>query len=273
MQNEAIIVRNLRKVYPLYQNSREKIADFFFPGSVRNQLYALRNVSFSVERGQSIALIGLNGSGKSTLANIIAGASAPTGGSVRVRGRVSMTAVSGGLNTFLTGEENIIQKCLLLGFGSDEIKALMPQIIEFSELGSLIKQPAKTYSSGMRAKLAFAISANIDPDIMVIDEALSVGDPTFTNKCLEKMRSFREKGKTIVFVSHSMAQVRDFCDRALWLEGGKIRQIGDCKEVTESYSAFVKEFNAMPADQQKEYKETIRRKQQREGLYERNESK
>ena len=269
MQNKSIIIDNLKKTYPLYQNSREKIVDFFLPGIVHKRFHALRKISFSVDRGQSIGLIGLNGSGKSTLANIIAGVSAPTSGNVRVNGHVTMTSVSGGLNTFLTGEENIMQKCLLLGLEPKIIKELMPQIIEFSELGNFIKQPAKTYSSGMRSKLAFAIAANINPDIMVIDESLSVGDPTFTNKCLEKMHNFRENGATIVFVSHSMPQVRDFCDRALWLEGGKIRQIGECREVTEAYGAFVKQFNKMPAEKQKEYKENMRRIQLREGLYER----
>ena len=269
MQKDAIVVRKLRKVYPLYQNNREKMLDFFLPGTVKTRFHALRSVSFRVERGQSIGLIGLNGSGKSTLANIIAGVSAPSGGTVNVRGRVAMTAVSGGLNGFLTGEENIIQKGLLLGLGGREIRELMPQIIEFSELGKFIKQPAKTYSSGMRAKLAFAISVNIDPDVMVIDEALSVGDPTFTDKCLERMKAFREQGKTIVFVSHAMPQVRAFCDRALWLEGGKIRKIGDCAEVTQEYEAFVKSFNAMPAEEQKAYKESIHSKQMVEGLYER----
>lgn len=273
MQNNAIVINNLRKVYPLYKNSRERILDFFIPGTAADRFSALRNISFWVERGQSIGLIGLNGSGKSTLANIIAGVSAPTSGTVRVRGRVALTAVSGGLNALLTGEENIIQKCLLLGLGSDEIRELMPQIIEFSELGNFIKQPAKTYSSGMRSKLAFAISVNIDPDVMVIDEALSVGDPTFTNKCLDKMKSFREKGKTIVFVSHSMSQVTDFCDRAVWLEGGRIRQIGDSQEVTTAYNTFVKEFNALSAEEQKAFKDKIRREQRREGLYERQDSK
>lgn len=267
MQKNAIVIKNLNKVYPMYQNKREKIVDFFFPGVVTSHFRALRNISFSVQQGQSIGLIGLNGSGKSTLANIIGGVSAPTSGRILVRGDVSMTAVSGGLNLLLTGEENIIQKCLLLGLETKEIKELIPQIIEFSELGNFIKQPAKTYSSGMRSKLSFAISANIDPDVMIIDEALSVGDPTFTNKCLNKMDSFREKGKTIVFVSHSMSQVQNFCDRALWLEGGRIRQIGDCRQVTERYNDFVKEFNAMSADKQKEFKDNIRRVQLREGLY------
>ena len=184
-----------------------------------------------------------------------------------------MTAVSGGLTPLLTGEENIVQKCLLLGLGKREIRALMPQIVEFSELGSFIHQPAKTYSSGMRSKLSFAISANIDPDVMVIDEAISVGDPTFTNKCLKKMDDFRKSGKTIVFVSHSMSQIQDFCDMALWLEGGRIKQVGDAREVTNEYQNFIQMFNSMTPEQQKEHKDNIRQQQMREALYERNKSK
>lgn len=256
---DAITVENLSKVYPLYRHNWEKYLDFFLPGNQAEQFYALRDVSFTAQKGQSIGLLGMNGSGKSTLANIISGVSSHTSGTVKVNGEVSMTAVSGGLNLLLSGEENIIQKCLLLGLNQREIKELMPQIIEFSELESFIKQPAKTYSSGMRAKLSFAISVNIDPDIMVIDEALSVGDPTFTDKCLNKMNEFREKGTTIIFVSHSLPQVRDFCDRALWLEGGRVRQFGDCDEVLGEYQSFISHFNKLPREEQKAWKEQIQK--------------
>lgn len=258
MPYNAIVVNNVEKIYPLYQSNTEKLLGFFFPNYYSSHFYALRDISFSVEKGRSIALLGMNGSGKSTLANIIAGISAPTSGTVKTEGEVSMTSISGGLNPQLTGEENIIQKCLLIGLHHNQIKEIMPEITEFSELGSFIKQPAKTYSSGMRSKLAFSISVNINPDILVIDEALSVGDPTFTQKCLDKMNQYRANGKTIVFVSHSIPQVRDFCDQAVWLEGGKMREIGDCIEVTNHYSKFIKEFNALSPAEQKAYKDNIR---------------
>lgn len=258
MDNNAIVLNNIEKVYPLYQNTAEKLLGFFFPLNFSSHFYALRDISFSVEKGNSVALLGMNGSGKSTLANIIAGVSAPSKGTLSIDGEVSMTSISGGLNPQLTGEENIIQKCLLIGLHHNEIKELMPEIIEFSELGSFIKQPTKTYSSGMRSKLAFSISANIDPDVLVIDEALSVGDPTFTQKCLSRMKRFQERGKTIIFVSHSIPQVRDFCDRAVWLEGGKIREIGECNEITTNYGKFIKDFNALSPNEQMIYKDNIR---------------
>lgn len=257
MRNEAIIVNNLTKTYPLYQRSWEKYVDFLVPGKHYKQFAALQDVNMTALKGQSIGLLGMNGSGKSTLANIIAGVSAPTRGSVEVIGEVGMTSVSGGLNVLLTGEENIYQKCLLLGMDHKQIKEIMPQIVEFSELGGFIKQQAKTYSSGMRAKLAFAISVNIDPDVIVIDEALSVGDPTFSDKCLKKMTEFREKGTTIVFVSHALPQVRDFCDHALWLEGGKARMFGECNEVANEYESFIRRYNAMPKIEQKAYKDQL----------------
>lgn len=256
---DAIVIQNLNKVYPMYRNGWEKYLDFFLPGTHSAHFYALRDVSFTAKKGQSIGLLGMNGSGKSTLANIIAGVSSYTSGSMEIQGEVSMTAVSGGLNLFMTGEENIIQKCLLLGLSQREIKELMPQIIEFSELEAFIKQPVKTYSSGMRAKLSFAISVNINPDIMVIDEALSVGDPTFTQKCLNKMNEFRERGTTIIFVSHSLPQVRDFCDYALWLEGGKMRKFAPCDEVIGEYQAFINQFNKLSQAEQKKFKNQLQK--------------
>lgn len=261
METPAIFAEELTKTYRIFSRPWEKYLNFFLPIQFGTQFYAIQNVSFSLERGRSIGLIGLNGSGKSTLSNMIAGASAPTSGTLRIEGQVSMTAVSAGLNLLLTGRENIIQKCLLLGLDKPQIQELMPEIIEFSELGDVIDQPVKTYSSGMRSKLGFAISINIDPDVLVIDEALSVGDPTFTQKCLVRMQSFRERNKTIVFVSHSMSQIRDFCDRAIWLEGGRTVAIGECGDVVNEYSEFIRWFNQLPAAEQKAYKKQIREKQ------------
>lgn len=261
MEAPAIVANDLNKTYHVYSKKWEKYLDFFLPMSFGARFRAIQNVSFSLEKGRSLGLLGLNGSGKSTLANMIAGASAPTSGTLDIQGQVSMTAVSSGLSPLLTGRENIIQKCLLLGLSRRQIVELMPEIIEFSELGDVIDQQVKTYSSGMRAKLGFAISINIDPDVLIIDEALSVGDPTFTQKCLIKMRSFREREKTIVFVSHSMPQVRDFCDRAMWLEGGRMVAVGECEEVTSAYSKFIQWFNQLPSAEQKEYKAQIRKKQ------------
>lgn len=261
MESPAIVANNLNKIYNIYTKPWEKYLNFFLPMNFGARFHAIQNVSFSLERGRSIGLLGLNGSGKSTLANMIAGASSPTSGTLQIDGQVAMTAVSSGLSTLLTGRENIMQKCLLLGLSRRRILELMPEIIEFSELGDAIDQQVKTYSSGMRSKLGFAISINIDPDVIIIDEALSVGDPTFTQKCLVKMRAFRERKKTIVFVSHSMSQVRDFCDQAMWLEGGGMVAVGGCEEVTSEYTKFIQWFNQLPSAEQKEYKAQIRKRQ------------
>ena len=261
MAETAIYVKGLEKVYRVYHKPLERYLDFFLPKEFGERFYAVQDLSFTLEKGRSLGLVGLNGSGKSTLANIIAGASAPTGGVLETKGSVAMTSISSGVNLMMTGLENITQKCLLLGLDYKTIRRLTPEIIEFSELGDCIDQKVKTYSSGMRSKLGFAISINVDPDILVIDEALSVGDPTFTQKCLHKMQAFRERGKTIVFVSHAMPQIRDFCDQAIWLEGGRMVALGECGEITESYSKFIQWFNQLSAGEQKEYKNQIRKRQ------------
>lgn len=257
MQKESIVVKNLWKTYPIYQNSLEKYMDFFLPGNYGKRFHALRDISFELGKGESLGLLGLNGSGKSTLANIIAGSTSATNGIVSVCGDISVSSFSGGINSNLTGLENITQKCLLLGLSHADIRRLTPDIIEFSELGEFIHQKVKTYSSGMRAKLSFAISVNIDPDVLVIDEGLSVGDPTFTDKCLRKMLAFRDAGKTIIFVSHSLSQIRDFCDSALWLEGGQLKRIGPCGEIVSEYGEFIKSHNALTPEEQKQYKAKI----------------
>jgi len=215
---------------------------------------ALRDISFTVEKGECLGLVGLNGSGKSTLANIIAGITHPTQGEIFVNGEASCISVSVGLNHQLTGMENIEYKGLLLGFNPGQIADIIPQIIEFADIGDYINQPVKYYSSGMSARLGFAISININPDILVIDEGLSVGDPSFTNKCLDAMNDFREQGKTIVFVSHTMSTVESFCTRALWLEYGTMRKQGEVSEVCAAYKDFMGKFNKMSVDERSTYK-------------------
>ena len=261
MDNIAIKVENLCKKYSIYKKTKEKYLDFFLKKSFGIQFNALNNISFTLEKGQSLGLLGLNGSGKTTLANILAGASSQTSGNLVTNGSVSMISVSSGITTALTGRENIVQKCLLLGISPNKINEIMPEIIEFSELSDFIDQQVKTYSSGMRSKLGFAISININPDILIIDEALSVGDPTFTDKCLKKMYEFRQNEKTVVFVSHSIAQVQKFCDRALWLEGGKMVMFDDCDKVTKSYNEFISKFNRLSNEEKSIYKKEIYKKQ------------
>ena len=226
MGNEiAIQAEHLTKEYILYKNQKDRMAGFFL-GKHGKPFYALKDVSFMVNRGDSVGLIGMNGSGKSTLSNIIAGLSQPTSGIITTKGTSSIIAIASGLNPYLTGEENIELKGLMMGFGKDKIKAMKEGVLEFSEIGEFIHQPVKSYSSGMKSRLGFAISINIDPDILLIDEALSVGDAAFAQKCLKAMNSFRENGKTIVFVSHSSKQVAGFCNKVIWLEYGRLRAYG-----------------------------------------------
>ena len=257
-----IVAQQVTKEYRIYHSPAAKYFDFFFSTNHGDRFCALRDVSFGVKKGESVGLLGLNGdfivitgtngSGKSTLSNIIAGSLEPSAGTLTVNGSVSMTSVSGGLVTELTGLENIVQQGLLLGLSHKQIKEMTPGIIEFADIGPFIDQQVKTYSSGMRSRLAFSINVNIDPDIMVIDEALSVGDPTFTDKCLRKMREFRENGKTIVFVSHSLPQIRDFCDRAIWLEAGQLKMDGTAADVVGEYSEFISYYNRLNPQKKKE---------------------
>ena len=263
MGNEAIRVKNLEKVYRIYHKPAERLLDFFLPKQFGDRFYALEDVSFTVRKGESLGLIGLNGSGKTTLANILAGASIQTAGELETEGKVTLLSFNAGVDAKLTGLENIQQKGLLMGLSHKEIRELTPQIIEFSELGDFIHQQVRTYSSGMKSKLGFSISVNIDPDILIIDEALSVGDPTFTGKCLERMRAFRTSGKTIIFVSHSLPQVWDFCDTALWLEGGRVRGHGDSGEIIREYREFVKEYGTWEPEKKKQFHQDLQERRMR----------
>ena len=265
MDEYVITAKNIEKESKIYSKKSQKYLDFFLPKSFGTSFYALDNVSFNVKKGESLARIGLNGSGKTTLANILAGAAEVSGGELETKGKVSMIAVNAGVDQFLTGMDNIVQKGLMLGLDHKQIQERIPEILEFADLGDFIHQQVKTYSSGMRARLGFAISINIDPDIMIIDEALSVGDPTFTEKCLAKMNEFRKNGKTIIFVSHSIPQVRMFCDTALWLEGGRVREAGNCMDVTSKYVKFVRDFNSLDNATRKKYVNSIRERQRRKG--------
>lgn len=215
MMKNAIVTNGITKKYKLYNSGKERILDLITPRSYGEDFYALRDINLEMEKGDVVGFIGINGSGKSTLSNIIAGIVPATFGDVSVNGPVSLIAVAAGLDGELTGRDNIELKCLMLGFSKKEIKYLEPVIIEFSELEKFIDQPVKSYSSGMRSRLGFAISISINPDILIIDEALSVGDKAFAEKSLAKMKEFKEQEKTMIFVSHSIGQMKQFCDKIL----------------------------------------------------------
>ncbi|MDZ5711298.1 teichoic acids export ABC transporter ATP-binding subunit TagH [Jeotgalibacillus haloalkalitolerans] len=252
---KSIIVNNVAKRYKLYQKPSEKILDLLLPKSYGEEFFALRGVSFEAEKGDVIGFIGVNGSGKSTLSNILAGIVPPTYGDVTINGQTALIAVQSGLDNNLTGRDNIELKCLMLGFTKEQIKELEPEIIDFADLGKFIDQPVKSYSSGMKSRLGFAISVTIDPDILVIDEALSVGDKSFAEKCLDKMNEFKARGKTIFFVSHSVGQMKRFCDKALWLEFGKAKEFGPIEEVMPKYEKFLEEYKSMSKKEQKTFRQ------------------
>ncbi|HET7627068.1 MAG TPA: teichoic acids export ABC transporter ATP-binding subunit TagH [Bacillales bacterium] len=258
---KSVILENVTKKYKMYQRTSQKLLDLVHPNGYGEDFYALQNVSFEANQGDVIGIVGVNGSGKSTLSNIIAGVIPPTEGTIETHGETALIAIASGLNNQLTGRENIELKCLMLGFSKKEIQRLEPEIIEFAEVGKFIDQPVKTYSSGMRSKLGFAISVTIDPDILVIDEALSVGDQTFADKCLDKMNRFKEQNKTIFFISHAIGQVKQFCEKALWLECGEIRAYGSIDDVIPKYQTFIKEYKAMSKEEKKRYKEKVMQKQ------------
>lgn len=258
---KSIIVSHVTKKHKLYTSTSEKLRDIFSRKGHGEDFFALRDVSFEAYRGDVIGFVGVNGAGKSTLSNIIAGILPETSGLVEVKGEVSIIAVASGLKGNLTGRENIELKCLMLGFSKKEIEALEPDIIEFAELGKFIDQPVKSYSSGMKSRLGFAISVSIDPDIIVVDEALSVGDKAFAAKCFEKMNQFKEKGKTIIFVSHSMEQMKKFADKILWLEFGSMKAYGDKEDILPEYEAFINEYKKMSKAGKEKYKEEAMRRQ------------
>lgn len=251
----AIVAKNVTKKYKLYSGNKERILDILLPKEYGEDFYALKGVDFEAYQGDIIGFVGINGSGKSTFSNILAGIVPETSGQVDINGQASLIAVASGLKNDLTGRENIELKCLMLGFSKKEIEHLEPDIIDFSELEKFIDQPVKSYSSGMKSRLGFAISVMIDPEILIIDEALSVGDKAFAEKCLEKMQEFKQRGKTMIFISHSLGQVKEFCEKVLWLEYGKVKEYGSTKDVLPMYEEFLKKYKKMTKKQRVDYRD------------------
>ncbi|MEA3320549.1 MAG: teichoic acids export ABC transporter ATP-binding subunit TagH [Bacillota bacterium] len=257
----SVKVSNVFKKYKLYKKTSDKILDITLPKGYGKEFYALQSVSFEANKGDIIGVIGVNGAGKSTLSNIISGVIKPSSGTVEISGEVALISIAAGLNNQLTGRENIELKCLMLGFNKRQIKRIMPEIIDFSEIGDFIDQPVKKYSSGMKSRLGFAISVSINPDILIIDEALSVGDKTFADKCLNKMNEFKASGKTIFFISHSIGQVKEFCNKALWLEAGEIKKYGEIKDIIPKYEQFLRDFSNKSPNEKEKFKMHIRERQ------------
>jgi len=248
MKNEDQVIQFARvsKVYHTYSTPQHRLLELLSGGRKRyaHETRALDDVSFSLRKGDRLGIIGENGSGKSTLLKVLAGVLTPTSGSVLVNGRISaLLELGAGFNPNLSGSENIRQFCMLHGMHGDEIDEAVPEIIQFSELKDAIYHPVKTYSSGMSVRLGFACAVYVKPEILIVDEALSVGDAYFQNKCSHKIKSMLDNGTTFIYVTHVADSIRALCDRGLWMDSGRIRMAGTASEVGSAYQAEV--YNRM----------------------------
>ena len=248
--NIAVKFSHVDKIFTLENKTRKLFQK-------KKQFYALKDVSFEVKNGSVVGILGSNGSGKSTLSNILAGISMQSSGEVQINGEQALIAIQAGLNNQLTGYENIELKGALLGLSKKRVEEIVEGVADFSELGEFLYQPVKKYSSGMKSRLGFSISVCLDPDIIIVGEALSVGDKGFATKCLNKMKELKKSGKTIFYISHSISQVRSFCDLCLWIEGGLFQEMGDVKEVCDHYEAYMDAIKKLSAKEQKEFKANI----------------
>ncbi len=252
MEDIAIKVDRVSKVYRLYDKPSDRVRDALGLSRKKHykEHYALNGVSFDIKKGESIGIIGTNGSGKSTILKIITGVLNPTGGEVTVNGRISaLLELGAGFNMEYTGIENVYLNGTMCGFTKEEVDARLQDILDFADIGDFVNQPCKTYSSGMFVRLAFAVAINIDPEILIVDEALSVGDVFFQAKCYKKFEEFKEMGKTILFVSHDLSSISKYCDRVILLNKGDKVAEGGPKEMVNLYKRFlVKQENVNGGD-------------------------
>ena len=251
--NVAINVNNLSKCYQIYDTPRDRLKQFIVPSLQRlargqnprqyfREFWALKDVSFEVRKGETLGVIGRNGSGKSTLLQLVCGTLSPTRGNIEVHGRVAaLLELGSGFNPDFTGRENVYMNAAVLGLSSAEIDARYDEIVSFADIGGFIDQPVKTYSSGMLVRLAFSVATQVDPDILIVDEALSVGDMGFQKKCMEKIDEFRKNGKTIFFCSHDMHAVDSLCNAVIWIKDGQIEEAGRTEKVISSYISWMTE--------------------------------
>lgn len=241
--DKIIQIKDVTKIYKMYERTLDRFKETFHIGgkSYGKEFYALDNVSFDIARGETVGIIGRNGSGKSTILKILTGVLNPTHGEVRVDGKISaLLELGAGFNMEYTGRENIYLNATIMGVSREEIEKKVPEILEFADIGDHIDQPVKTYSSGMFVRLAFAVAINVDPEILIVDEALAVGDTRFQLKCMDKFVEFMKAGKTVLFVSHDINSIKRFCSRSIWLNSGKVVMDGPTDEVTDRYMDFLK---------------------------------
>ncbi|MEM1203544.1 MAG: ABC transporter ATP-binding protein [Acidobacteriota bacterium] len=240
MSAPLVVASHLSKTYRIYPNPWQRLWEMVSRTPRHRPIQALDDVSFELKRGESLAVIGENGAGKSTLLAILSGVTVPSAGQLTVGGRVaSLLELGMGFHSELTGRQNIRLNAAMMGFSDAEVDAKTPEIIDFSELGDFIDRPVKTYSSGMAMRLGFAIAAQVEPDVLIIDEALSVGDGYFQKKCMDRIRQLLDDGCTFLFCSHAMYYVDNFCDRALWLRQGRAQELGPAAEVIREYEHYL----------------------------------
>lgn len=247
MNDIAIKVSNLSKVYKLYDTPTDRLKEALHPfkKQYHNDFYALNDISFEIKKGETVGIIGKNGAGKSTLLKIITGVLSPSSGNVQVDGRISsLLELGAGFNPEYTGIENIHLQGTLMGYSHEEMQAKIDDILAFADIGDFIHQPVKSYSSGMFARLAFAVAINVEPNILIVDEALSVGDAAFQQKCFKKFKKFQEMGKSILFVSHSTQQIIQYCSKAILLHQGKIIKLSEnVKQTMYDYEVLIRNTN------------------------------
>ncbi|SDY62264.1 ABC transporter ATP-binding protein [Nitrosomonas sp. Nm58] len=243
MSSEIVLkVEGLSKCYHIYDKPRDRLLQMLAYGKKQffREFWALRDISFTVPKGETVGIIGRNGSGKSTLLQIICGTVSSTSGVVDTRGRIAaILELGAGFNTEFTGRENVLLNAAILGFSKEDMEERMAEVLAFSELGDFLDQPVKTYSSGMYARLAFSIAIHLDPEILIVDEALAVGDARFVAKCMRRIKDIITQGTTVLFVSHDVSSVRTLCNRAIWLDQGRMVEEGEVFPVTGRYMAFM----------------------------------
>ncbi|WP_317316752.1 ATP-binding cassette domain-containing protein [Longibaculum muris] len=241
----AVEFKHVSKIYSLKSKENKYTND--------KKFYALKDINFKIPKGEVVGILGTNGSGKSTMSLVLSEISGIDEGEMIVNGEQSLIAINTGLNMQLTGLENIELKGALLGLSRKKIEEIKQGVIEFAEIGDFLYQPVKKYSSGMKSRLGFSINLCLNPDILIVDEALSVGDKGFAQKCIEKMEELKQQGKTIIFISHTLPQVRSFCDTAMWIEGGMLKEYGEINEVCDHYAEYVDYYNSLSnAEKKKE---------------------
>ena len=242
MSDIVVEFKNVNKTYKLYKSDKKRFLGLIFKNIKYVPKRAVDNVSFKINKGESVALFGKNGAGKSTILKMITEVAFPTTGEIKVNGRVSaLLELTSGFDPEFTGRENIYLKGQILGIKNEEIQRLEPTIIKFSELGEYIDQPVRTYSSGMKARLGFSINVNIEPEILIVDEALSVGDEEFRRKCIKKINHLLEKDNvTLLYVTHATRTAKDFCKRGMVMQNGKLIYDGNIDEAMDIYNATIK---------------------------------